>query len=165
MDGPSFLGGLLKNPFEDKPEPAPSSSFYNAKIEFDAPFDPAPEGLITRAKIFLASDMGVLDGGSLLDEDFIWIGATSNGNVLGKSEYLAAAKFFDLRYVFDMLYSMHLDYARTLRTISVHILLPLNLVEDLVVIFRSHIHMTCFQRYLYLSFNYSNLCVQQNGLS
>jgi hypothetical protein len=97
MEG--FLGGLIKNPFEDDPAPAPPSSSFFVQPNSNTPFEATPEGLITRAKIFLASDMGVLDGGSLIDEDFLWIGATSNGNVLGKTDYLAAAKFFELRCV------------------------------------------------------------------
>jgi hypothetical protein len=97
MEG--FLGGLIKNPFEDDPPPAPPSPSFFVQPNSNTPFEATPEGLITRAKIFLASDMGALDGGSLIDEDFIWIGATSNGNVLSKTEYLAAAKFFELRCV------------------------------------------------------------------
>ena len=65
----------------------------------DAPFDPtSPDDLIARAKTLVATDLGILDGGRLLDDDFIWIGASNYGEVLSKADYLAAAKFFQLRY-------------------------------------------------------------------
>ena len=92
----NLLDGFLNFPFKDVTAPAvPVRPVF---LEKSAPFDPtSPDDLITRAKLVMASDLCVLDGGSLLDEDFIWIGATSNGDVLGKTEYLAAAKFFDMR--------------------------------------------------------------------
>ena len=91
----NLLGGFFQNPFEDASAPSVKPIF----MDKDAPFDPSsPEDLINRAKLLVASDLGMLDGGSLLDDDFKWIGATSNGNVLGKVEYLAAGKFFEMRY-------------------------------------------------------------------
>lgn len=62
------------------------------------PFQPTPEGVIQRAKLLLACDLGVQDE-SLLDPNFIWIGPNLGSKVLGKTDYLAAGKFFDLRYV------------------------------------------------------------------
>jgi hypothetical protein len=62
------------------------------------PFQPTPEGVIQRAKLLLACDLGVQDE-SLLDPSFIWIGPYLGSKVLGKIEYLAAGKFFDLRWV------------------------------------------------------------------
>lgn len=62
------------------------------------PFQPTPEGVIQRAKLLLACDLGVQDE-SLLDANFIWIGPNLASKVLGKTDYLAAGKFFDLRYV------------------------------------------------------------------
>lgn len=93
----NLLGGFLNFPFKEATAPvAPARPIFLDKPP--APFDPSsPDDLITRAKIVMASDLGILDGGNLLDEDFIWIGASNNGDVLGKSEYLAAAKFFDMR--------------------------------------------------------------------
>lgn len=90
---------FFKNPLEEVQIPATDrrSIFIDKLIQ--APFDPDSEDdLIARAKTVLMSDLGILDGGRLLDNDFIWIGATSNGDVLGKVEYLAAGKFFELRY-------------------------------------------------------------------
>lgn len=62
------------------------------------PFQPTPEGVIQRAKLLLACDLGVQDE-SLLDPNFIWIGPNLASKVLGKTDYLAAGKFFDLRQV------------------------------------------------------------------
>ena len=60
------------------------------------PFQPTPEGVIQRAKLLLACDLGVQDE-SLLDPNFIWIGPNLGSKVLSKTDYLAAGKFFDLR--------------------------------------------------------------------
>ena len=60
------------------------------------PFQPTPEGVIQRAKLLFACDLGVQDE-SLLDPNFIWIGPNLGSKVLGKRDYLAAGKFFDLR--------------------------------------------------------------------
>jgi hypothetical protein len=91
----NLFGNFFNIPFNEAAPVAPGRPVF---VDKPAPFDPSSsDDLINRAKVLLASDLGILDGGSLLDEDFIWIGATSNGDVLGKSEYLAAAKFFDMR--------------------------------------------------------------------
>lgn len=93
----NVLSGFFKNPLEELRSPATDvKPVFMDKV---ATFDPTSEDdLITRAKALVASDLGILDGGLLLDDDFIWIGATSNGDVLGKVEYLAAGKYFELRY-------------------------------------------------------------------
>jgi len=60
------------------------------------PFQPTPEGIVQRAKLLFACDLGVQDE-SLLDPNFIWIGPNLGSKVLSKTDYLAAGKFFDLR--------------------------------------------------------------------
>ena len=93
----NLLSGFFKNPLEELR--APATNVNPVFIDKFSTFDPTSEDdLITRAKSLVASDLGILDGGRLLDEDFIWIGASNNGEVLGKVEYLAAGKFFELRY-------------------------------------------------------------------
>ena len=88
---------FFKNPLEEFR--APVAARNPIFIYKETPFDPdSDDDLIARAKAVVMSDLGIIDGGRLLDDDFIWIGATSNGNVLGKVEYLAAGKFFELRY-------------------------------------------------------------------
>ena len=88
---------FFKNPLEEFR--APVAARNPIFIKKETPFDPdSDDDLIARAKAVVMSDLGIIDGGRLLDDDFIWIGATSNGNVLGKVEYLAAGKFFELRY-------------------------------------------------------------------
>jgi hypothetical protein len=62
------------------------------------PFEPTPEGLIARAKSVLGADLGLKDA-ALLDESFIWIGPTLE-KPLGKIDYLAAGRFFNLRGAF-----------------------------------------------------------------
>jgi hypothetical protein len=54
--------------------------------------------LIQRAKLLLASDLGVQNE-SLLDQKFMWIGPNLGSKALGKIDYLASGKFFDLRCV------------------------------------------------------------------
>jgi hypothetical protein len=91
MAGSPFAN--FPNPFASKTtvpsQPPPTGTWSSA-------FDPSPEGLIARAKIVLASDLGVQDG-SLLAENFFWIGPQLGSQVLGKFDYLAAGKYFDLR--------------------------------------------------------------------
>jgi hypothetical protein len=89
MAGSPFAN--FPNPLASKTvsSPAPAGTWTSA-------FDPSPDGLIARAKIVLAADLGVQDG-SLLAEKFIWIGPQLGSQVLGKSDYLAAGKYFDLR--------------------------------------------------------------------
>ena len=60
-------------------------------------FDPTPETLIAKARVILATDLGIQDP-SLLDPDFIHIRPLAE-KPLGKVDYLAAGKFFDLRSV------------------------------------------------------------------
>lgn len=71
-------------------------------------FDASPDGLITRAKVVMASDLGVQNGG-LLADTFLWIGPLLD-TPLNKVDYLAAGRFFDLRSTFpDLDYRAH-DY-------------------------------------------------------
>lgn len=60
--------------------------------------DTLQDKLIQRAELLLASDLGVQNE-SLLDPKFMWIGPNLGSKALGKSDYLASAKFFDLRCV------------------------------------------------------------------
>jgi hypothetical protein len=65
-----------------------------------------PELMVAKAKAVLACDLGVKDP-SLLSEDFIWIGPTLE-KPLGKIDYLAAGRFFNLRAAFpDLDYRAH----------------------------------------------------------
>ena len=71
-------------------------------------FDASPEGLITRSKVVMASDLG-LQNGNLLADSFLWIGPLLD-TPLNKVDYLAAGRFFDLRSTFpDLDYRAH-DY-------------------------------------------------------
>lgn len=55
------------------------------------------EVLFAKARNVISTDIAI-NTESLLDENFIWIGP-NGGKVLGKKEYLAAGKFFNLRLV------------------------------------------------------------------
>lgn len=71
-------------------------------------FELSPEGLIQRAKVVLATDLG-LQNGNLLADNFMWVGPNFE-QPLNKKDYLAAGKFFDLRSTFpDLDYRGH-DY-------------------------------------------------------
>lgn len=91
--GDTLLDNLSKLPFGKQSDPESSITSLPPP-----PFQPTPEGLIQRAKLLLACDLGVQDE-SLLDPSFIWIGPYLGSKVLGKIDYLAAGKFFDLRWV------------------------------------------------------------------
>jgi hypothetical protein len=60
-----------------------------------------PDNIVERAQFFVSTDFGLQDGADkfLDDNNFHWIGANNQGEVYGKSEYLAAGKFFAIRYV------------------------------------------------------------------
>jgi hypothetical protein len=60
-------------------------------------FDATPDALIAKARVIIATDFGIQDP-SVLAEDFIWIRPLAE-KPLGKVDYLAAGKFFDLRSV------------------------------------------------------------------
>lgn len=61
-------------------------------------FEPTPAGLIQQAGRVIAADLALQDP-SLLDTNFQWIGPTVDQS-LGKTEYLAAGRFFGLRATF-----------------------------------------------------------------
>ena len=84
----------------DQPIPSPPPS--------EDTFDPTPDALIAKARVILATDFGIQDP-SVLCPDFIWIRPLAE-KPLGKVDYLAAGKFFDLRSTFpDLDYRAH-DY-------------------------------------------------------
>jgi hypothetical protein len=90
------MNTFFKNLFaQDEKDTSQDGPLFISPIT--TPFDPSPQGLVERAKIILATDLGIRDYGGLLEDDFIFIGAYSKGEVLGKDEYLTAGKFFDLR--------------------------------------------------------------------
>ncbi|KAG7361167.1 hypothetical protein IV203_036267 [Nitzschia inconspicua] len=87
-----------KNQEETQPSPTPPSS--------SPAFDPNPDALISRARVVFATDFGIQDP-SILAEDFLWIRPLAE-TPLGKIDYLAAGKFFDLRSTFpDLDYRAH----------------------------------------------------------
>jgi hypothetical protein len=70
------------------------------------PFDVSPESLIGKAKAVVVNDLGIQDP-SLLGDDFVWIGPILE-KPLGKLDYLAAGKFFNIRSSFpDLDYRAH----------------------------------------------------------
>jgi hypothetical protein len=83
----------LPNPFEAFKVP---EGIVNAPSEA---FDPSPAGLIRQAKRVLSSDLGLQDPSLLDDAKFRWIGPVVD-QPLGKTDYLAAGRFFDLRSAF-----------------------------------------------------------------
>jgi hypothetical protein len=69
-------------------------------------FDPNPDALIAKARVVLATDFGIQDP-TILANDFLWIRPWAE-KPLGKIDYLAAGKFFDLRSTFpDLDYRAH----------------------------------------------------------
>lgn len=105
MSGSFSLLQNLTNPFAQKSESSSSSSASsskdsNAPLVFGGGFRATPEALVARAKLVLASDLGVQDESLLDEESFVWIGPSLGSKVLGKADYLAAGKFFDLRTAF-----------------------------------------------------------------
>eukprot|EP00568_Trieres_chinensis_P010433 CAMPEP_0183301296 /NCGR_PEP_ID=MMETSP0160_2-20130417/7460_1 /TAXON_ID=2839 ORGANISM="Odontella Sinensis, Strain Grunow 1884" /NCGR_SAMPLE_ID=MMETSP0160_2 /ASSEMBLY_ACC=CAM_ASM_000250 /LENGTH=962 /DNA_ID=CAMNT_0025463889 /DNA_START=44 /DNA_END=2932 /DNA_ORIENTATION=+ len=85
-----------------------SSDSSSSSSSSPAPEGNTPEALFARAKSVLASDLGVRDP-TLLADDFVWVGPNVvAGGTLGKEEYVAAGKFFDLRSAFpDLDYRAH----------------------------------------------------------
>jgi hypothetical protein len=72
----------------------------------DPPFDPNPDALIAKARVVLATDFGIQDP-TILADDFLWIRPWAE-KPLGKMDYLAAGKFFNLRSSFpDLDYRAH----------------------------------------------------------
>ncbi|KAL7580387.1 hypothetical protein ACA910_004412 [Epithemia clementina (nom. ined.)] len=94
---PSLGGG-------SKTKTTGGSNFVDDGGEFEA----SSFGLIRQARRLLASDFGIVDPSLLADGDeFIWIGPFVD-EPLGKLEYLAAGRFFDLRAAFpDLDYRPH----------------------------------------------------------
>lgn len=77
----------------DAPEASLESGSSNGE------FDPSPSGLIQQAKRVVISDLGLQDASLLDDTKFMWIGPVVD-KPLGKREYLAAGRFFDVRSAF-----------------------------------------------------------------
>ena len=70
-------------------------------------FEPTPENLISKARVFVATDFGLLDPSVLSDDDdginqFLWIRPLAD-KPLGRIDYLAAGRFFNLRGTFPNL--------------------------------------------------------------
>ena len=95
--GNSLLDRLPKFPFSAEQEDD-SSPVATVMQTLSSEFKATPDGLVTRAKVVLASDLGIQDE-SLLDGNFIWIGPNLGSSVLDKRDYIAAGKFFNLRCV------------------------------------------------------------------
>jgi hypothetical protein len=87
--------------------PNPFSKFTTPELESGSGIMGSdPELMVAKAKAILSCDLGVKDP-SLLSEDFIWIGPTLE-KPLGKTDYLAAGRFFNLRAAFpDLDYRAH----------------------------------------------------------
>jgi hypothetical protein len=69
-------------------------------------FDPTPDALIAKARVVLATDFGIRDS-TVLADDFLWLRPLAE-KPMGKVDYLAAGKFFDLRSTFpDLDYRAH----------------------------------------------------------
>lgn len=102
----------IPNPFgkSDSSKPAAQPKAFTPPLSDPAnveDFELSPEGLIARTKVVLSTDLG-LRNSNLLADNFIWIGP--NLEPLGKNDYLAAGRFFDLRSTFpDLDYRGH-DY-------------------------------------------------------
>ena len=103
---PSFLDKLpeIPNPFGALKTSDAIPSVRS--LDDDQQFDPSPSGLFRQAKRVIAADMGIQEPG-LLDENFKWYGPVVD-DPLGKIDYLAAGRFFDLRSSFpDLDYRAH----------------------------------------------------------
>jgi hypothetical protein len=88
----------LPNPFSKFRTPEPESGAGVMGSD--------PELIVAKAKAVLSCDLGVKDP-SLLSEDFIWIGPTLE-KPLGKIDYIAAGRFFNLQAAFpDFDYRAH----------------------------------------------------------
>ena len=97
---PSFLDSIpsIRNPFE--------KFALQDSPQLSSPSTSDPEVLVEYAKEVIASDLGIKNS-KLLSENFIWIGPTLE-KPLGKIDYLAAGKFFNLRSAFpDLDYRAH----------------------------------------------------------
>ena len=103
------LEGLIP-PFGSSSKSVGSSSGSGGKyFEDDASeFESSSFGLIRQARRLFASDFGIADASLLSDDsEFIWIGPFVD-EPLGKMDYLAAGRFFDLRAAFpDLDYRPH----------------------------------------------------------
>jgi len=111
IDGNNLLDKIPKSiPFFSKATadspPVPPSIPPPLNENDIQPFEATPEFLIAKAKSVIATDLAVQDP-TLLGDDFIWIGPLSE-TPLGKVDYLAAGRFFDLRSSFpDLDYRGH----------------------------------------------------------
>jgi hypothetical protein len=97
-----FLSNLNPKEFDFLSNLNPFGKDTSASESSDTPAD----DLIDKAKAVIATDLAIQDP-SLLDETFIWIGPFSE-KPLGKTDYLAAGRFFNLRTAFpDLDYRPH----------------------------------------------------------
>jgi len=90
--------------------PAPPSMpppLTDSAVSEDDDFEATPEFLIAKAKSVIATDLAIQDPTLLDDVNFRWIGPLVD-TPLGKVEYLAAGRFFDVRASFpDLEYRAH----------------------------------------------------------
>ena len=104
--GSDFLSKL--NPFsgEDSTDGRSTDSFSSSGDDGSGSQDLAADVLIAKAKAVIAADLAIQDP-SLLDENFVWIGPFLD-KPLGKLDYLASGRFFNLRTAFpDLDYRAH----------------------------------------------------------
>lgn len=101
-----FFADVSSKSTTDTPKPKEDTTPSPPAIRVDPSFDPNPDALIAKARVVLATDFGIQDP-SILAEDFLWIRPFAE-KPLGKIDYLAAGKFFDLRSTFpDLDYRAH----------------------------------------------------------
>jgi hypothetical protein len=99
--GISFLEDL-PNPFQK----IKTSSVFLPFSDSNAPFEQSSAGIFRQAKQLLSVDFGLQDP-SLLDDNFLWYGPVVD-YPLGKVDFLAAGRFFNLRAAFpDLDYRAH----------------------------------------------------------
>jgi len=96
----------LPNPFKALEAPDAVLSQFSLSGDSDE-FESSSSGLIQQAKRVISSDLGLQDPSLLDDDKFVWIGPQVD-RPLGKRDYIAAGKFFDLRACFpDLDYRAH----------------------------------------------------------
>jgi len=89
----AIQGFNIKNPFANDEKDFELKSPFPSSDESS----PVAESLFSKARTIIGSDFGVRDD-SLFDDEFSWIGPDFQSSILDKEQYLAAGKFFDLRY-------------------------------------------------------------------
>jgi len=103
LSNPSSILRMDSGGFELPKIELPTPSFPSLPNPFGGPdpdeavpLDEVALERVAKAKAVLATDLGIADP-SLLAEDFVWIGAALGSAALGKRDYVAAGKFFNLR--------------------------------------------------------------------